>query len=188
LTHVKARAASFGYVADMTDNAVTVDVCEDIRNGREPFSIIMTAVAQLADGQNLRLIAPFEPLPLFTVLAKKGFQHTSRQIEQGRWEVLFSQTKNPQPSNPAAPDVSRRAKQASDAPFQIVELDARGLEPPQPMVKILEALAALPEGGELRAHTDRRPIHLYSHLEERRFSGDSKEQNDGSFITHIRCR
>jgi uncharacterized protein (DUF2249 family) len=69
-----------------------------------------------------------------------------------------------------------------------VELDARGLEPPQPMVKILEALAALPEGGELRAHTDRRPIHLYSHLEERGFSGDSEEQNDGSFITHIRCR
>jgi len=170
----------------MTDNSVTVDVCEDIRNGREPFSIIMSAVAQLAGGQTLRLIAPFEPLPLFSVLAKKGFQQTSRQIGQGRWEVLFSRTKNPPPATGTASDVNRLSMRTSDTPQEIVELDARGLEPPQPMIKILEALTALPDGAELRAHTERRPVHLYPHLEERGFRAESEEQNDGSFITHIR--
>jgi hypothetical protein len=46
--------------------------------------------AQLAGGQTLRLITPFEPLPLFSVLAKKGFQHTSRQIEQGAGKYCSS--------------------------------------------------------------------------------------------------
>ena len=54
------------------------------------------------------------------------------------------------------------------------------------MVKILEALEDLPEGAGLRARTDRRPIHLHAQLEARGFMGNSEEQNDGSFITHIR--
>jgi TusA-related sulfurtransferase len=67
-------------------------------------------------------------------------------------------------------------------------VDARGLEPPQPLVKILEALATLPEGARLRARTDRRPMHLYAQLEERGFVGESEEQEDGSFVTHVRRR
>ena len=67
-----------------------------------------------------------------------------------------------------------------------VTLDARGLEPPQPLVVILEALAGLREGAELRARTDRRPLHLYALLEQRGFTGATQEQNDGSFITTIR--
>ena len=69
---------------------------------------------------------------------------------------------------------------------QVIAVDARGLEPPQPLVKILEALALLADGAELRAQTDRRPMHLYSFLEERGFTGSSEEQPDGSFVTHIR--
>lgn len=69
-----------------------------------------------------------------------------------------------------------------------LDVDARGLEPPQPLVKILEAAAALPPGATLRARTDRRPMHLLPQLEERGFSADSQEQPDGSFVTHIRRR
>ena len=72
------------------------------------------------------------------------------------------------------------------SPTEVVEVDVRHLEPPQPMVKILEALLALPENTVLRAHTDRRPMHLYPMLEARGFTGESEEQSDGSFITHIR--
>ncbi len=67
-----------------------------------------------------------------------------------------------------------------------LELDARGLEPPQPMVRILEALATLPEGATLRARTDRRPMHLYSLLAERGYRAETVEQSDGSFLTLIR--
>ena len=66
-----------------------------------------------------------------------------------------------------------------------VEVDARGLEPPQPLVVILEAVARLPAGAKLRAQTDRRPLHLYPLLEQRGFVAETEEQHDGSFITDI---
>ena len=53
------------------------------------------------------------------------------------------------------------------------------------MVKILEALATLPQGSGLCARTDRRPVHLYPILEARGFRGTSEQQSDGSFLTHI---
>lgn len=67
-----------------------------------------------------------------------------------------------------------------------VEIDARGLEPPEPMVRILEALSTLPAGGTLLARTDRRPMHLYPLLAERGFMTETQEQSDGSFLTLIR--
>jgi TusA-related sulfurtransferase len=67
-----------------------------------------------------------------------------------------------------------------------IELDARGLEPPQPLMKILEAVATLPEGATLRAHTRWRPALLYAQLEQRGFTGESEEQADGSYLTLIR--
>ncbi len=67
-------------------------------------------------------------------------------------------------------------------------VDARGLVPPQPLVKILEAASQMPPGTQLQAHTDRRPMHLYPLLEERGFMAESQQQPDGSFITNIRWR
>lgn len=69
---------------------------------------------------------------------------------------------------------------------QIIELDARSFEPPMPLMKTLEASATLPPGAELRVHTRWRPALLYAELEKRGFTGESQEQSDGSFITHIR--
>src|SRR6266576_1845155 len=130
----------------MNDKVVRLDVREDLRRGREPFSKIMMTVAQLKTDESLLLIAPFEPVPLFAALARQGFSHSSKSLSDDHWEVLFSR---------AAADVEA-AKDAS-----AVEVDARGLEPPGPMVKILEALTTLPEGAAMRARTDRRPMHLY---------------------------
>ncbi len=68
---------------------------------------------------------------------------------------------------------------------KLLEIDARGLEPPEPLVRILEAVTTLPEGMTLTAHTDRRPMFLYPQLEERGFTSETEEQSDGSFIIHI---
>jgi uncharacterized protein (DUF2249 family) len=164
---------------------VTLDVREDIRAGREPFSKIMNTVAQLSPDENLLLLAPFEPVPLFSVLGKMGFTHRSRKLESGDWELLFTRNgKSTKEAEDSAP--VRREERQSAAKATVIDVDARGLEPPQPMVKILEVLNTLPDGAELRARTDRRPMHLYGHLEARGFAGQTEEQNDGSFVTHIR--
>ena len=80
---------------------LTVDVREDLRRGGEPFPRIMQAVRSLASGQALRLLATFEPLPLYAVLGKNGFGHTAKRRGDGDWEVMF------EPETGAAP--ARRA-------------------------------------------------------------------------------
>lgn len=162
---------------------ITVDVRPGARGGGDPFSKIMSAVAGMGDARTLRLLAPFEPVPLFSVMASRGFTHQARQIESGDWEILFTLAagSRPEPAPPAPCGCG-----CSAGPAAVIELDARGLEPPQPMIVILEKVAALSPGAGLRARTDRRPMHLYAQLEERGFTGQSEEQPDGSFITHIR--
>ena len=69
---------------------------------------------------------------------------------------------------------------------QFIELDMRGLEPPQPLLRILEATATLPVGATIKARTQWRPALLYAQLEERGLIGESEEQPDGSYITYIK--
>ncbi|HET7626102.1 MAG TPA: DUF2249 domain-containing protein [Verrucomicrobiae bacterium] len=183
----------------MKNSIVKLDVRDDLRKGIEPFSKIMGAVSALRPDEQLLLIAPFEPVPLFSVLKRQGFEHVSRELESGDFEVLFTRDPNARvaaeipktpPLNTGKVIKNASAKSArargDSGKTEIVDVDARGLEPPQPLMKILEALADLPENAELRAKTDRRPVHLYGQLEDRGFSGASEEQSDGSFITSIR--
>jgi uncharacterized protein (DUF2249 family) len=68
----------------------TLDVREILRAGEEPFSKIMEAVNALSPGQGLRLLATFKPVPLFGVMAQRGFGHTEQEIGGGDWEVIFT--------------------------------------------------------------------------------------------------
>jgi len=67
-----------------------LDVRPDIEKGGDPFSRIMAAVATLAPGEALEIIAPFEPFPLYTVMEEKGFTHSSQANPDGSWRVVFT--------------------------------------------------------------------------------------------------
>ncbi len=56
---------------------------------RGPLPAIMAAVARLEPGQALRLIAPFEPQPLYAQLAQRGFTARATARGDGAWEILF---------------------------------------------------------------------------------------------------
>lgn len=79
----------------MTDTYLELDVRPTLRAGGEPFEEIMRALATLQPDQGLRLFATFEPVPLFHVLASKGFSHEARELPDGEWEVTFSRTAAP---------------------------------------------------------------------------------------------
>ena len=146
----------------------------------------MNAAAALGPDQQLLLLAPFEPVPLVGLLARQGFRHTAHPCESGDWEVLFVREHGRVVSDEAVPDGPQPSSGvAAPGSAEIIEVDARGLEPPLPMVKLLEALATLAAGAELRGRTDRRPVHLYAQLEQRGFTARTEEQSDGSFLTHI---
>jgi uncharacterized protein (DUF2249 family) len=69
-----------------------LDVRPLCAQGRPPLPAILAAVGELSPGQALRLNAPFEPVPLYGLLAARGFTHESREAGPGHWIVLFSPT------------------------------------------------------------------------------------------------
>ena len=155
---------------------VLVDVRDDIRRGAEPFARIMSAVKDLAADQVLVLRAPFEPIPLYGVLGKRGFAHWTESRAADDWWVTFYRDAAAR----ATPQATPTAGEASTV------LDVRGLEPPHPLVLVLEALDRLPAGGELVVLHERRPVFLYPQLEERGFAHETDEPSAG--VIRIRIR
>lgn len=67
-----------------------------------------------------------------------------------------------------------------------IELDARDLEPPEPMQQALAALAVLKPGEQLRMLLHREPFPLYAMLRERGFTHRTTQLADGSYEILIR--
>jgi uncharacterized protein (DUF2249 family) len=140
---------------------VDVDVRPILRAGGEPFSIIMATLQRLGPGQGLRLYAPFKPVPLFDVMASKGFAHDETDLGGGEWEVRFTpagQAPSPEPVASAAD---------GDWPAPTVDLDVRDLDPPEPMVRILASIEQLAPGQTLSALLGREPVFLFRELTKR---------------------
>ena len=64
-----------------------------------------------------------------------------------------------------------------------IELDNRGLQAPEPMVRILGALAALGSGDSIVALMDHEPLLLYPELERRGFAWKFEDTPAGFVIT-----
>jgi hypothetical protein len=81
----------------MAEQAVTwnagadtiLDVRPDLESGGEPFVRIMEAASGIKPGGTLVIIAPFEPVPLYDVLALRGFSHETARVAADEWMVRF---------------------------------------------------------------------------------------------------
>jgi uncharacterized protein (DUF2249 family) len=62
---------------------------------------------------------------------------------------------------------------------ETLRVDVRGLEPPLPMLRILELLDRLSPGQRLVVTHERRPVLLYPQLEERGFAHQTKQAEPG---------
>jgi uncharacterized protein (DUF2249 family) len=172
-------------------NIVEVDVREDLRAGREPFSKIMAAVREVGTGDVLWLRATFEPVPLYTVLGKRGFLHEAREEEPEDWSIWFwvptDPEKRPVTATPAAPTPGAAASADQSEPAgATVRLDVRGLEPPEPMVRTLAALETLPAGHTLVQINVRVPQFLLPVLAERGFTWEVDESAADHVVVRIR--
>jgi uncharacterized protein (DUF2249 family) len=160
-------------------NEVRLDVREDIRRGQEPFARIMAAVKALGPEQALVLRAPFEPVLLLAALGKRGFAHWSEQSAADDWTVWFFRESS-------APATAADPRPVASAGADVAVLDVRGLEPPEPMVQILERLDTLAPGQRLVVLHERRPMLLYPQLDERGFRHDTEEPEPGLVRITIR--
>jgi uncharacterized protein (DUF2249 family) len=165
----------------LRDGRVVLDVREQVRAGEEPYHRIMQAVGALKRNQVLQLCNIFEPAPLYDVLQQRGFAHWTERRGPEEWWVTFYRPARPL-GRASSSSTSPAAPGGAETPLVV---DARGLEPPQPMARILEALTKLEAGGQILAMTDRRPMLLYPKLEDRGFKFATEETANGWFETRI---
>ena len=152
---------------------IDVDVRPILRAGGEPFSVIMAALDRLGPGQGIRLYATFKPIPLFGVMADKGFAHSATALDDGEWEVLFT------PALPMLADVPAGAPAFENWPEPAVKLDNRDLDPPEPMVRILAAAEKLKPGDTLSALLRREPCFCSRSLRSAAFAGSAASRRTG---------
>ncbi|MEF8829408.1 MAG: DUF2249 domain-containing protein [Haloarcula sp.] len=55
----------------------------------EPFGHIMDALDDVGESEALRLVNSFEPVPLYDVLAKRGYQYDTEQVGDEEWHVTI---------------------------------------------------------------------------------------------------
>lgn len=144
---------------------IDVDVRPILRSGGEPFSLIMATLESLGSEQGLRLFATFKPIPLFAVMADKGFAHSELELDGGDWEILFT----PAGATPEQGQATASAPSFDNWPAPSIQLDNRDLDPPEPMVRILAAADKLRSGETLSALLRREPVFLFPQLEKRGF-------------------
>lgn len=152
----------------MPKHPVQLDVRADIARGEEPFARIMAAVKALGPDDALVLRVPFEPVPLYDVLGRRGLTHRTERHAADDWSVWFWR------------------EEGAAAPAGALTLDVRDLQPPQPMVLVLERLDTLQPGETLEVLHDRRPLFLYPQLDARGFVHETDEPAQG--LVRIRIR
>lgn len=162
----------------MASSFIELDVRPILRAGGEPFEAILGAVSKLQPGQGLKLLATFKPVPLFSVLGSKGYSHEAREIEGGDWEVLFQPKDAAEAPAPAAAPAAPAAAGA-EWPAPVEHMDNRELDPPEPMVRILDATEKLKPGEVLSALLCREPIFLIPELTNRGHAWRGAFDDDG---------
>jgi len=170
---------------DHVPQIVELDVRPQLRQKLEPFPIIMEAVNKLHEGDTFVLHATFKPTPLLGLMKTKGFDHSVTHDGGDNWTVTFTRDLNGNPQE----TVVKAAINPEDEPddgTHTYELDNRGLEPPQPMVRTLAKLEKAKVGDQVIIHNDRVPMFLIDELNTLGYKYHIEEQADGSALVHIR--
>ncbi|MEQ8696725.1 MAG: DUF2249 domain-containing protein [Bauldia litoralis] len=150
--------------------AVSQDVRPLLDAGQDPLQEIMSASRSVREGGTLIVDAPFDPAPLRRVLCRKGFVSYAREIAPDHFRVYFLLNRDL-----ADRDADAAAGGAGDTPGEApvwreqgeTHIDVRGLEPPQPMLSILQLLDRAEANATVIVHHEREPIFLYPELSER---------------------
>ncbi|MFC5269769.1 DUF2249 domain-containing protein [Adhaeribacter terreus] len=168
--------------ADLPEKVVKLDVREDLATGNDPFNLIMDALDKLEANQALLIINTFEPTPLFSIVAKRGFSNYVKNLGPDLVHTYLYKTIGKTAEKVAEKSVAESQKIGLSFPEalekfegRLQEVDVRDLEMPLPMMTILESLPKLQENEALFVHHRRVPQYLLPQLAERGFAWSVNE-------------
>jgi uncharacterized protein (DUF2249 family) len=169
---------------EYTPLTIELDVRDQLRKKLEPFQLIMETVKTLRKEDTFVLHATFKPTPLLGLMRTKGFVNQVKHVGGDHWTVTFVHKSRKHEiasdteasSNEEECDASPEPKLAP----QTYELDNRGLEPPQPMIRTLKKLEEAQVGDHIIIHNDRVPMFLIEELNTLGYKYDVEGLADGS--------
>lgn len=161
-----------------------LDVRPILESGKDPFNIIMDVLGKMPADNILKLVNSFEAIPLIKILSKKGYEYYTVNSQDKLVWTYFKKTGNLVKEVPLA-QLSPKANSDFDQLLSafgnsIVKIDVRGLEMPQPMIKILKELESLPQGHVLFVQHKKIPQYLLPDLAEQNYSWRIKEIEEGN--------
>jgi uncharacterized protein (DUF2249 family) len=178
----------------LTSTTSDLDAVFDVRPipCRVKHAQIFQRWIDLPVGQHFILLNDHDPVPLRYQFESEfpdafSWDYVERGPDDFRVKITKLQAISAPTASAPASTASVRSC-GSDTPAatdRLRAIDARGYEPPQPLILILNALESLPRGVTLRAQTDREPCHLFGEAEQRGFRYVCCEQPDGSWITEL---
>lgn len=177
-------------VSENMKKIIELDVRDDIKSGLDPFKKIMDAVNSLKDGEALKITNSFEPFPLYSVLKNKGFSHTTESDGKFYYITFFKDgaaggIKKYSVSDDAGEKNFDDEDLKNLAHRETVGLDVRGLEPPQPLLKIFEMLDKMGNDKALEITHERKPVHLYPRLKDAGYKFLTAEEESGLYKIKI---
>ncbi len=144
-----------------------------MENGNDPFETVVSTFDRLTPGESFTLVVSFDPKPLIAFLSRRGAATRLLQNERGDVRYLItsggSSGKN---GNGVCPFINADGV-----------MDLRHLDPPEPMVQILETLDKASSGTAVIAMLSRVPGHLVAMLERRGIPVNLEEKDGGFVIT-----
>lgn len=159
------------------DKIQKLDVRPIIDSGKDPFLEIMGKVKSLKDDEVFHLINSFEPLPLYSVMQSKGYEHWTER-DGNVFNVFFF--KNDENRTDIKEEI--KANKVSPADYEnVIELDVRELAPPEPMMKILENISKVDDKTVMLVHHHREPMMLYPELEKRGYTAITNQISENYY-------
>ncbi|MEJ7779619.1 MAG: DUF2249 domain-containing protein [Daejeonella sp.] len=157
---------------------IELDVRPVLALKQDPLKSILNSISSLNQDECLKIINTFEPVPLISLLSKKGFGYYTERPDPETVITWFVRTATGKtdlesvPENPilctADEEFERMVKSFSQD--KLISIDVRELEMPLPMIRILEHLKILQSDEALFVYHKKVPVFLLPELKERGFT------------------
>ena len=170
------------FITSLSKNQIIdLDVRGFLDAGKDPLTLILDKVKSIKAGEALKVINTFEPFPLIIMLKKQGFETYADVISSDLVETYFFKKSNDttvdvQPKEGAGSNWEEILVRFKD---NLITVDVRHLEMPQPMLTILSELDQLPADKALFVYHKRIPVFLLPELSERNMDYRIQEITEG---------
>ncbi len=162
-----------------------LDVRPIIEADQDPYSTIQRTLRELRSGEGLKLINSFAPLPLIRHLERRGYAYYMEQEEPERVVTYLLQKKEGAATEAeGAEDRGGPSDRSIEELFYAYEgeyrtIDVRGLEMPEPMMRVLEEVRNMTDEEGLFVQHERVPRFLLPELDAQGFQYALEEIEEG---------